>query len=137
MSEYVKQARDFLESCGARMEISYLHKEVVPDWGDNEQHNKYLFTIITPLGILYDYFYDSVYNTKRDIRNVNEYDILACLEKYDVGNIDDFVSEFGYEVHKWSDVKRIENIYKAVVRQYKKLCEIFTPEQMERLREIQ
>ena len=55
----------------------------------------------------------------------------------DVGTIDDFVSEFGYEVHKWDDVRRIERTYKAVVRQYNALCKIFTPEQMEKLREIQ
>ena len=64
------------------------------------------------------------------------YDILACLEKYDVGTIDDFVSEFGYEVRKWSDVRRIEDTYHAVVKQYHDLCRIFTPEQMEMLREI-
>ena len=64
------------------------------------------------------------------------YDILACLEKYDVGTIDDFVREFGYEVRKWSDVRRIEDIYHAVVKQYHDLCRIFTPEQMEMLREI-
>lgn len=136
MSEYVKQARDFLESCGAKMEINYLHKEI-PDWGDNKPRNKYLFVIITPLGMLHDYFYDSLSNTERGIYDVNEYDILACLEKYDVGTIDDFVSEFGCEVHKWDDVRRIERTYKAVVRRYKRLCEIFTPEQMEELREIQ
>lgn len=64
------------------------------------------------------------------------YDILACLEKHDVGTIDDFVSEFGYEVRKWSDVRRIEDIYHATVKEYHDLCRIFTPEQMEMLREI-
>lgn len=137
MSEHIKQAKDFLAACGATMEIRYLDKEIHPNWGDKEPHNKYLFIITTPLGTLYDYFYDSVYNTKRNICNVSEYDILTCLERYDVGTIDDFVSEFGYEVHKWDDVRRIERTYNAVVRQYKKLCEIFTPQQMEELREIQ
>lgn len=64
------------------------------------------------------------------------YDILACLEKYDVGTIDDFINEFGYEVRKWSDVRRIEDTYHAVVKEYHDLCRIFTPEQMEMLREI-
>lgn len=81
-------------------------------------------------------FWDSAYNTGRNIKPT-EYDILACLEKYDVGTIDDFVSEFGYEVHKWSDVRRIENTYNAVVKEYQDLCRIFTPEQMEKLSEIE
>lgn len=137
MSEYIKQAKDFLAACNARMEINYIGKESHPNRGDSKLRNKYVFVIITPLGMMADYFYDSLRNTERNIRNVSEYDILACLVKYDVGTIDDFVSEFGYEVHKWDDVRRIENTYKAAVRQYRKLCEIFTPEQMEKLREIQ
>lgn len=137
MSEYVEQAKKFLSECGATMEINYIGKELHPNWGERRPRNKYLFVITTSLGMMADYFYDSIYNTERNIRNVSEYDILACLEKYDVGTIDDFVSEFGYEVHKWDDVRRIEKTYKAVVAQYRKLCEIFTSEQMEKLREIQ
>ena len=136
MSEYIKQARDFLAACNATMEISLTGK-AYPLWDDGCLHNQYLFVIKTPLGEMRDYFYDSAYNTSKGINGVNEYDILSCLEKYDVGTIDDFVSEFGYEVHKWDDVRRIERTYKAVVRQYNALCKIFTPEQMEKLREIQ
>ena len=66
-----------------------------------------------------------------------EYDVIACLEKYDVGTIDDFVSEFGYEVHEWSDVKRIQHIYNAVKREYKSICRCFTEEQIEAMQEIQ
>lgn len=135
MTAYQKQAKIFLESCNAEMEIKLVGTEINPDWGDAMKRNKYLFVIKTPLGYMVDFFWDSSYNTERNIKPT-EYDILACLEKYDVGTIDDFVSEFGYEVHKWSDVKRIENIYNATVKEYQNLCRIFTPEQMEALREI-
>ena len=80
-------------------------------------------------------FWDSIVNTYNK-KVPSAYSILACLEKYDVGTIDDFVHEFGYEVRKWSDVKRIENIYNAVVKEYNDLCRIFTSEQMKLLREI-
>lgn len=136
MSEYIKQAKDFLAACNATMEISFVGK-AYPLWDDGCLHNQYLFVIKTPIGEMREYFYDSAYNTSKGINGVNEYDILSCLEKYDVGTIDDFVSEFGYEVHKWDDVRRIERTYNAVVRQYNNLCTIFTPEQMEMLREIQ
>lgn len=135
MTEYQKQAKDFLESCNAKMKIKLIGPEQNPNWDDNCWRNKYCYIIVTPLGSMVGVFWDSVYNTERNIELV-EYDILACLEKYDVGTIDDFVSEFGYEVHKWSDVKRIENIYNATVKEYQDLCRIFTPEQMEALREI-
>ena len=135
MNEYQKQAKDFLESCNATMEINFLGIEKNPDWDDGEYRNKYLFIITTPFGVMEGNFWDSVYNTERNIEPT-EYDILACLEKYDVGTIDDFVSEFGYEVHSWSDVKRIENTYNATKKEYNDLCRIFTPEQMKALREI-
>ena len=136
MTEYEQQALDFLKACNATMEINYIGKEEC-SWDNNILHNKYCFIITTPFGVMEDYFFDSRHNTINNIKPVSAYSILACLEKYDVGTIDDFVREFGYEVHCWNDVKRIEETYKAVTEQYNTLCNIFTPEQMEQLREIQ
>lgn len=61
------------------------------------------------------------------------YDVLACLQKYDVGSFEDFCWEFGYNV----DSRRAEKIYKAVCKEYEKLCTIFTDEEMELMQEIQ
>lgn len=63
----------------------------------------------------------------------NEYDVLACLEKYDVGTFEDFCSEFGYD----EDSRTAERIYIAVIKEYKDLTRIFTEGQMEELSEIQ
>lgn len=63
----------------------------------------------------------------------NEYDVLACLEKYDMGTFENFCSEFGYD----EDSRTAERIYIAVIKEYKDLTRIFTEEQMEELREIQ
>ena len=136
MSEYVKQAKDFLKSCNATMKITQIGYEANKNWDENIYRNTYRVTIKTPMGSMWVKFWDSVHNTERGIEP-NEYDILACLEKYDVGTIDDFVQEFGYEVNEWSDVKRIQNIYNAVKRQYKSLCRCFTEEQIEAMQEIQ
>lgn len=65
------------------------------------------------------------------------YDILACLETYEVGTMNDFFHEFGYEVHSADDMFSFMNTYNAVVKEYRDLCRIFTHEQMEMLREIQ
>ena len=136
MNEYVKQAKDFLKSCNATMKITKIGYEANKNWDENIYHNTYRATIKTPMGSMWVKFWDSVYNTERGIEP-NEYDILTCLEKYDVGTIDDFLSEFGYEVNEWSDVKRIQNIYNAVQREYKSICRCFTPEQIEAMQEIQ
>ena len=63
----------------------------------------------------------------------NEYDVLACLEKYDVGTFEDFCSEFGYD----EDSRTAERIYIAVIKEYKDLTRISTEKQMEELSEIQ
>lgn len=63
----------------------------------------------------------------------NEYDVLACLEKYDPGTFEDFCSELGYD----EDSRTAERIYIAVIKEYKDLTRIFTEKQMEELSEIQ
>ena len=136
MNEYVKQAQDFLKSCNATMQITYTGIGTNKDWDDKKLRNTYSVTITTPKGNMKIKFWDNIYNTEHAIKPT-EYDILACLEKYDVGTIDDFVSEFGFEVHEWADVKRIENTYNAVVKEYQDLCRCFTPEQIEAMQEIQ
>ncbi len=59
------------------------------------------------------------------------YDVLACLQKYDIGSFGDFCSEFGYEYTKAN-----ERIYKAVCREYAKVSSFWTAEELEQLREI-
>lgn len=66
----------------------------------------------------------------------NAYAILACLEKYDVGSMDDFMHEFGYEIRSAKDMANFIQTYNAVVKEYNDLCRIFTPKQMMKLREI-
>ena len=133
MSEYVKQAQDFLESCNATMKITQIGCEQNKNWNENVYRNTYRATIKTPLGTMRVKFWDSVYNTERGIEPT-EYDILACLEKYDVGTFEDFVDEFGYESDNLRYAKRI---YKVVTREYNDICRCFTPEQIEAMREIQ
>jgi hypothetical protein len=60
------------------------------------------------------------------------YDILACLQKYDVGSFEDFCSEFGYD----EDSKTAEKIYKAVCKEFDNVCKIWTDEEIELLQEI-
>ena len=133
MNEYVKQAKDFLKSCNATMKITQIGYEATKNWNENVYRNTYRATIKTPLGTMWVKFWDSVYNTEKGI-GPTEYDILACLEKYDVGTFEDFVDEFGYESDKLRCAKRI---YKAVTREYNDICRCFTPEQIEAMREIQ
>ena len=146
MSEYVKQAKDFLAYCNATMKMMYLGKEANDNWGETRERDTYMVNIVTPMGNMQVKFYDSIKNT---IDNINrhhinrsrvyptEYDILSCLQKYDVGDIEDFIDEFGYEIKKKGDLKRIINTYNAVVKEYNDIRRCFTEAQIEAMQEIQ
>ena len=136
MNEYVAQAKEFLKNCNATMDIRFWDRRANKDWNETQLRNTYKVTIKTPKGSMTVMFWDSIAN-KQDGKRPTEYDILTCLQKYDVGTINEFMSEFGYEVHEWADVKRIEKIYNAVVEEYEDVCRCFTEEQIEAMRKIQ
>lgn len=60
------------------------------------------------------------------------YDILACIQKYDVGSFEDFYGEFGYN----EDSRKAEKTYKAVCKEFKAVERLFG-DVMEELYEIQ
>ena len=170
MSEYLEQAKSFLNKANAKCEIVYGGISRNEIWKEKEKRNWYDVTIATPRGKMTFTFWDSIHNTeistttfeeyakkklkynrvedmsygekvkaKNDLTRLkakavpNEYDILACLQKYDVGTFEDFCSEFGYD----EDSRTAERTYIAVIKEYKDLTRIFTEEQMEELSEIQ
>ena len=140
MTEYEKQAEDFLKECNAVMDIKFDGLEK-PNW-DDKKHAAYDCTITTPHGKMDVRFYDSSINTEFLTMSVREaipssYDILSCLNKYDVGTMDDFMSEFGCEIKCVKDMTDFINTYNAVVKEYQDICRCFTDEQIEKLREIQ
>lgn len=61
------------------------------------------------------------------------YDVLVCLQKYDVGSFEDFCGEFGYD----TDSRKAEKTYNAVCKEYENLCRLFTEEELNLLMEIQ
>jgi len=62
----------------------------------------------------------------------DEYSILCCLQKYDVGTFEDFCSEYGYD----EDSRTAEKTYKAVCKEYDKVCSLWNDAEIEQLQEI-
>ena len=60
------------------------------------------------------------------------YDVLACLQKYDVGSFANFCGDFGYD----ADSKKAEKVYFAVQEEWDGLRRLFTAEQLAQLQEI-
>ena len=61
------------------------------------------------------------------------YDVLCCIQKYDVGTFENFCSEFGYD----NDSRAAEKVYKAVCKEFNNVSRFFTPSEIELLQEIQ
>lgn len=125
------QVREFLTNCGATIKVEYAGL-ATPNW-DTQEHEAYHCLIETQKGAMGVLFYASLANPQEP----SEYDILACLQKYEVGEIEDFILDFGYEIKQKGDLKKIQDTYNAVVREYQDVCRCFTPEQIEQLQEIQ
>ena len=65
------------------------------------------------------------------------YDVLSCIQKYDVGSFADFCAEFGYNDLEWTS----KRTYNAVCREYNAMLRLFPEAEdsqvWEELREIQ
>ena len=60
------------------------------------------------------------------------YNVLACLQKYEVGTFEDFCSDFGCD----NDSRTAKKTYKAVVKEYDKMCSLFSNDELEVLQHI-
>lgn len=141
-SAYVTGAREFLERNGIEMRIVFKNRKANPMWEENYLRNCYsVYTRNTNSGEgMRVVFWDSVYNTQNNI-TPTEYDILACLTKYDPGNYEDFCLDFGYETeNEFSRLTRNPNAYKiwkACCHEWEGVKRVFGEDEiLEELREI-
>jgi hypothetical protein len=64
------------------------------------------------------------------------YDVLTCLQKYDVGTFEDFCGMFGYNLDSILERKKAKTIYKAVVKEFNAMERLFDSEELEVLQMI-
>jgi hypothetical protein len=60
------------------------------------------------------------------------YDVLTCLQKYDVGTFEDFCNDNGFD----NDSRMAEKTYKAVVKEFQAMERLFDSEELEVLQMI-
>lgn len=81
--------------------------------------------------------WDFLNNGKSDVvhypKEPTVYDVLTCLEKCGYESFEDFCGCYGYD----TDSRRAEKIYKACVEEYNNVCNIWSDEEIELLKEIQ
>lgn len=139
MTDYQKQAADFMDKTGTKMDLKFIGNFPYFD-DDKESRDVYQVTLTrgtksysfrfgqclansgdkvkrNPHGkTMYDH---ELINRKRIMPTA--YDILACVQKYDVGTFSDFCSEYGYD----TDSRKAEKTYFAVQEEFKNINNLF------------
>jgi hypothetical protein len=81
--------------------------------------------------------HDFLNNGKSDTIHYPEaptaYDVLACLQKYEVGTFENFCGEFGYD----EDSRTAERLYKAVCKEFDDVERLWSVDEIEQLQKIQ
>ena len=127
MTEYEKQAQDFLESTGTVLTVEYDgFRKYFPN--DKEKRAVFEFTLRRGEKEYKGTFGQSI--AARD-KMPSAYDILACLDYWE-GDFSDFCSEYGYSDDSISAL----STYDAVIKQSVGLREMFTFDELEKLGEI-
>lgn len=143
--DYETDTNAFLNFCTANIKMQYLGKDY-PIWDERRLHDMYYITILTMRNRMSFKFYDSIFNTEKNDKRTQfsqkrrvyptSYDVIACLNKYDVGSLEDFMFEYGFEIKERGDFQKIMATYNGCCEEYHNLCKCFTKEQMEIMREI-
>jgi len=133
MSEYIKQANKFLADTNTKFAARFLrHGYHFQD--DKQCRDIFTCTLKNAAHKFTFKFGQSINESDGGGGNPpNAYDVLACLEKYPVYDFADFCANYGYD----EDSRKAYKVYKAVKREWANIEKLFTPEQLEQLREIQ
>ena len=128
MDDYEKQAEDFLNETGTKLSFKRMTEPRKDgfscggyDYKVTIKRNDRSWTFA---------FSDSKNNIEKNI-NPTAYDVLACLQKYDVGSFEDFCDDFEYN----NDSIKALKTYKAVKKEYNHVYNIFG-DVMDELEEI-
>lgn len=131
MQDYQKQANDFLVKTGVKFSAKLIDHDFYFD-GDKETRDVYRITLSRGKMRRSFKFGQSI-NNSNGKTPPTAYDVLACLQKYEIGSFEDFCGDFGYD----TDSRRAEKTYKAVLKEYQMVCDIWTSDEIEELSEIQ
>lgn len=141
-SEYEQQAIDFLTSTDTTMKIERIDHRTDGGCMNRGSHFDYEITLKRNSKNWKFQFCDSVNNYRKN-ELPSAYDILACLQKYEVEyDFHEFCNEFGYEEYTENNYGIItintqaKKIHKAVLKEYEKVMLLFD-DVIDELAEIQ
>ena len=137
MTNYNEKAKAFCKATNTKITINFATTKQNPwnakDYQSRWIHNIYRVTI-SRNGQRFTFKFTDSYNNYLNNEQPTEYDILACLQKYDIGSFEDFCAEFGYEMYpdytergnKYGYNTKNYNTYKAVKKEYENVINLFS-----------
>lgn len=128
MTDYERQAADFLKKHGAQMIIS--HATECGEWLQSPMTGGYLYNVrINRNGKSWTFRFSDCKANYQTNRRPTKYSVLACIEKYNpkdyAEDMWDFAKEYGYKVTDKKSFDETERIYKAVQKEYKNVMRMF------------
>lgn len=124
-SDYEQQAMDFLKDTNTVMKIERIDHRTDGGCMNRGSHFDYEITLKRNSKNWKFQFCDSVNNYRKN-ELPSAYDILACLQKYEVEeDILDFCAEFGYETETREERENVKRIHKACLKEYKNVMRLF------------
>lgn len=128
-TNYQKQAQDFAKKYGIKLAVNHsTYKKHFVD--DNTERWVFNYTLSCENR---QYTFDFGQSINAGCEEPTMYDVLTCLQKYDVGTFENFCSDFGYD----EDSRKAEKIYKAVSKEYNAMLRVFGADILEEMQEIQ
>lgn len=110
------QANRFAKKYGVK--LTELGMRFGPMWG--ERHNRCIFKMRLSRGRK-SYTFDFGQSLAAGSQTPTMYDVLTCLQKYDVGTFEEFCHAYGYD----DDSRTAERTYKGCVKEYAAVERLF------------
>lgn len=128
MTEYEKNAIELSKKYNIEKKVLDVEcKKYFPE--DKEKRDVYTIKLSSPFHSYTFTYGDSIVNTRENLTNrirkvPSFYDILACVQKYEVDdNIDDFISEYGYTIDY--GIQNLIDLHNAVKLEYRNFSKLF------------
>lgn len=133
MCEYQKQANDFLTKNNITFKAKFLKNDY--HFSEDKDTRDIFNVTFSREGKKFSLCFGQSLNDS-DYNGGNPptpYDVLACIQKYEVGDFQNFCGDFGYD----TDSRKAEKIYKAVCKEWEKVNNFFSESELLELQEIQ
>lgn len=127
--DFGKQVDEFMDETGTTIDIKFL------------KHDKYFFDdeyevdiyAVTLKNHRHSYKFSFAQSLVKNNIIPVAYDILAAMQSFPPGTLEDFAKESGYDLTTVRGKLRGRKVYKLVMQEWENLNLLYTPEQIKKL----